>query len=422
MTGRSVLTSAPLDPAQQIQVMKFGGTSVGTTTERLRAVAERIARRRREGYAVVVVVSARGLSTDELVAQAYATSAAPVARELDQLLATGEVVSAALLAIALNDAGVPATSLTGAQAGISASGRHGDGRVAVVDRDRVLEVTSRGQVAVVAGFQGVGDQGDVLTLGRGGSDTTAVALAAALGAATCEIYTDVDGVHSADPRIVTDTRLLVEVGSDVMAELAYAGARVLHPRSVELAGREDVRIHVRSAFADRPGTVVVPRSGGEELENTRPVTAIAHDTDVAHVVIPPGALAGRGSSLFTALSAASITVDLVARVDGGWSFTVAQSRVPALRDVLERLGCRAELQESMAKLSLVGSGLLRHPETIARMLEVLDEAGVEPRSLSTSQVRVTVTVAGAQCVRAVRLLHHEFGLDRSSSAGHPVAV
>ena len=416
--------TAPPDPAP-VRVLKFGGTSVGTTGERLRAVAARVAAIR-AGHPVVVVVSARGATTDELVAQAHATAAAPPARELDQLLATGEVVSAALLAIALHDLGVPAVSLTGGQAGIAAHGQHGDGRVATIDCARVREVLGRGQVAVVAGFQGVTDTGDVVTLGRGGSDTTAVALAAALGAATCEIYTDVDGVHTADPRVVADTRLLPTVSGEVMAELAHAGARVLHPRSVELASRAGVGVHVRSAFTDRRGTLVVPRSvprsGGDVVEDAQPVVGIAHDTDVAHVVIPPGALAHRATALFTALSGASVGVDLVTAAGDGWSFAVARRGVPAVREVLARLGCRAEVREPVAVLSLVGPGLPGRPETIARVLAVLDQAGVEPCSLATSQTRIAVTVAAGDCDRALGLLHREFGLDRSAAAAQPVAV
>ncbi|HEV2780531.1 MAG TPA: aspartate kinase [Actinophytocola sp.] len=412
------------------RVLKFGGTSVGTTPERLREVARRVADAHQTGHPVVVVVSARGATTDELVADARSMSETPAAREMDQLLATGEIAAAALLAITLTEAGTPAVSLTGAQAGITAYGRHTDGRIADVDGARLREVLGRGTVAVVAGFQGIGATGDVVTLGRGGSDTTAVALAAALGATTCEIYTDVDGVYSADPRIAPDARLLPRIGSGVMSEMAYAGARVLHPRSVELAGRTGVSIHVRSAFTDRPGTTVVcDETGGEMLENSQPMTGIAHDTDVARVVIRPGSLTGRGSELFfAALAEASVALDLVARTGDrdtgyGWDFTIARPHLAALRTVLARFGCDADIHDRVAKVSLVGAGLLSHPGTTGRMLAALAAAGIETYSVSTSQVRASVTLAKAQCVRAVGLLHHEFRLGQpAETVDHLIAA
>ncbi|HEX3778655.1 MAG TPA: aspartate kinase [Pseudonocardiaceae bacterium] len=417
------------ETTRPIRVLKFGGTSVGTSAARLREVATRVADVHRAGHPVVVVVSARGATTDELITDARSLAAMPSAREMDQLLATGEISSAALLAIMLNEVRTPATSLTGAQAGITAYGRHGDGRIADVDGTRLREVLRRGAVAVVAGFQGIDGRGDVITLGRGGSDTTAVALAAALGAATCEIYTDVDGVYSADPRIAPDAVLLSRIGSHVMSEMAYAGARVLHPRSVELAGRTGVTIHVRSAFTDRPGTAVVSdETGGEMLENPRPVTGIAHDADVARVVIHPGSLTGRGSELFAALADASVDLDLVARagdrdIGYGWDFTVARSHVAALGTLLARFGCEADIHEPVAKVSLVGTGLLSQPGTMGRMLAVLATAGIETYSVSTSQVRASVTVAKANCGRAVGLLHREFRLDQPGDAvDHVIAV
>ncbi|MFG2293057.1 aspartate kinase [Streptomyces sp. NPDC048603] len=430
---KSPVASVPAT-AQTIRVLKFGGTSMGTTPERMRAVAERVAAVHREGHPVVVVVSARGATTDELVADAQSASAAPAAREMDQLLSTGEIVSAALLAIALKEAGVPAVSLTGAQAGIVASGQHGDGRISEVEGSRLREVLRGGTVAVVTGFQAVGATGDVVTLGRGGSDTSAVALAAALGAEVCEIYTDVDGIYNADPRIAADARLLDRVGSTVMAEMAYSGARVLHPRSVELAARAGVSIHVRSAFSEEPGTTVVSDETGEEmLEDAQPVTGIAHDTDVARVVIRPGTLAHRGTELFAALAEASVSVDLVSRVGDrdigyGWDFTVARSHLDAVREVLAGLGCEADVHEPVAKISLVGAGLLSKPETTGRMLAALGRAGIEAYSVSTSQVRTSFTLPKAHCGRAVGLLHREFRLDRPAEtpgqalAGHAVAV
>lgn len=408
-------------PARAIRVLKFGGTSVGTTPERLRAVAERVADVHRAGHSVVVVVSARGSTTDDLVADGRSVSEAPSAREMDQLLATGEISAAALLAITLNDTGVPTKSLTGGQASIAAYGRHGSGQISDIDATRLRDLLRHGVIAVVAGFQGVDAVGDVVTLGRGGSDTTAVALAAALGAETCEIYTDVDGVYTADPRLVTGARLLGRLSSAVMSEMAYAGARVLQPRSVELASRAGVRIHVRSAFTSKAGTIISDQTsdetGEEMLENARPVTGIAHDADVARVVIHPGALGHRGSEIFGALAEASVAVDLLTRAGSrdigyGWDFTIARADVATMREVLARFGCDADIQESVAKVSLVGAGLLSHPETTGRMLDTLGSAGIETYSVSTSQIRASVTLANDQCRRAVGLLHHEFRLDR----------
>lgn len=417
---------SPVAPVREmtraIRVLKFGGTSVGTTPARLREVATRVADVHRAGYPVVVVVSARGNTTDDLVTDAGSVSKTPPAREMDQLLATGEISAAALLAITLNDARTPAVSLTGGQAGIAAYGHHGDGRIADIDDTRLREVLRRGMVAVVAGFQGVDDTGNIVTLGRGGSDTTAVALAAALGATTCEIYTDVDGVYSADPRIAPDAQVLSRIGSGVMSEMAYAGARVLHARSVELAGRTGVSIHVRSAFTDQPGTIVVSKGTGREmLENSQPVTGIAHDTDAARVVIRPGSLSSRVPELFAALAEASVTLDLVARtgdrdIGHGWDFTVPRPLVAAVREVLARFGCQADIHEPVAKVSLIGTGLLSHAGTTGRMLAVLATAGIETYSVSTSQVRTSVTLPKAHCVHAVGLLHREFELNEPTAS------
>ncbi|WP_218153242.1 MULTISPECIES: aspartate kinase [unclassified Streptomyces] len=415
--------------AEAIRVMKFGGTSLGTTPERLRAVAERIAGTHRAGRPVVAVVSARGSTADVLEADVRAVSAAPPAREVDQLLATGPGASAALLAIALTGMGVPAAALTGAQAGVAASGPHGDGRLTAVDGTRLRELLRRRTVAVVAGGQAADAAGDVVTFGRGGSDTTAVALAAALGVTTCEVLTDVAGVHTADPRITPEARLLPVISSGLMAEMAYSGASVLHPQAVEIAAGAGVRIHVRSAFSDQPGTTVVPEETGENMwESAQSATAIAHDTEVARVVIRPGGLSHRGLELFAALAEVSVPVDLVSRVgDGdighGWDFTVARRHVAALREVLGRLACPAEIHDPVAKISLIGTGLLSRPLTTGRMLAALGQSGIDAYSVSTSQIRTAFTVSKVHCARAVELLHREFRLDQPVPAlGHPVAV
>ncbi|MFF3350332.1 aspartate kinase [Streptomyces sp. NPDC002779] len=416
------------ETASAIRVLKFGGTSVGTTPQQIRAVARRVAGVRRAGYPVVVVVSARGSTTDELVADAHGLVRNPSAREMDQLLATGEIEAAALLALALNDMGVPAHSLSGAQAGFVASGPHRDGRIADVEGSRIRAALDDGTVVVVAGFQAIGPSGDVVTLGRGGSDTTAVALAAAVGAATCEIYTDVDGVYNADPRIVPDARLLTRIGSGVMAELAFSGARVLHPRAIELASRNDVSIHVRSTFTEKPGTTVIPDSiGGTMFESDQPVAGISHDFDTAHVVIRSNDGTRHDAELFSSLAEASVAVDALVRTGShdsghGWEFTVARENVGALRNVLTQLGYGADIHEPVAKVSLVGAGLLNHPETTGRLLTVLGEAGIEPYSVSISQTRTSVTLTKAQGQKAVGLLHHEFGLDRAEEMAEPASA
>ncbi len=298
-----------------------------------------------------------------------------------------------------------------------------------MDGTRLRELLRRRTVAVVAGGQAGDAAGDVVTFGKGGSDTTAVALAATLGAAACEVHTDVAGVHTADPRITPEARLLPVIGSGLMAEMAYSGAAVLHPQAVGIAARAGVRIHVRSAFSDRPGTTVIPEETGEDmLESAQSVTAIAHDTEVARVVIRPGSLSHRGLELFAALAEISVPVDLVSRVgDGdighGWDFTVARRHVPVLREVLGRLACPADVHDPVAKISLIGTGLLSRPFTTGRMLAALGQAGIDAYSVSTSQIRTAFTVSKVHCARAVELLHREFRLDEPVPAlGHPVAV
>ncbi|WP_240139713.1 aspartate kinase [Streptomyces sp. MUM 178J] len=414
-TARSA-ARRPYGTAEPIRVLKFGGTSMGTTPERLAQTAQRVAEVRREGYATVVVVSARGDSTDRLVEEALTAAAAPPPRELDQLLATGEARSAALLAMALDGMGISALSLLGRQAGFEVSGAHTDGRIARIDATEVARALARGQVAVVAGFQGVNGAGDVITLGRGGSDTSAVALAVELDAASCEIYTDVDGIHSADPRLVPDARLIPAVRNSVMAEMAYAGARVLHTRAVELAGRAGVDIHVRSAFNRRPGTVVVSDwKGTQMLETDDRVIAVAHDPDSARITMgaaspdaPPF-----GAEGFSMLADAAVTVDAVTRfTDGsgrhGWDFTVARKDVEAAMNVLTAFPCEVVVDARVAKVSVVGAGLMSDPRCAGRMLTALLASGIEPLSIATSQARISATVRDADCARAVSALHKEF--------------
>lgn len=389
---------------------------MGTTPEQLARIARIVAAAHRHSN-VVAVVSARGDSTDRLIDEACSAGAVPPSRELDQLMATGEARSAALLAMALHELRVPAVSLLGSQAGFTVSGKHTNGRIEKLDTARLRQTLSRGEVAVVAGFQGLTADGDVITLGRGGSDTSAVALAVALGAAACEIYTDVDGVFSADPRIVPQARLIPVVRNSVMSEMAYAGARVLHTRSVELAGRAGVALHVRSTFSRSPGTVVVSEQEGEPvmLETEDRVAAVSHEPGNARITIvsvsPEDPLPGTG--VLALLADASVPIDVMTRFTDrsqrhGWDFTVPAKDIDTVTSLLATLPCRVAVDPAVAKVSVVGSGLLSDPRTLGRLLNTLLAEGIDPLSLATSQSRISATVAEPDCSRAVAALHAEF--------------
>lgn len=399
-------------------VQKYGGSSLATA-ERVAIAAERIARTRSAGWPVAVVVSATGDTTDELLGLAARVSGAPHARETDQLLATGECASAALLAMALRDRGVPAVSLTGGQAGFQVAGPHGGGSIERVCADRVKGLLSAGNVVVVAGFQGVNANGDVVTLGRGGSDTSAVALAAALGAHTCRIYTDVAGVFTADPRVVADARVLRLIPAGVMAELAFAGARVLHARSVELAQMSDVDIEVGDSAIDAPGTVVDCRRRG--LESRSCVVAVAHDMDVVHVMVdgrvPPG-------DMLDVLAERAVSPDLLAYSAPGpagprCGFTVTAAGAALLREPLAHLAAAYDGEVVAAaaagKVSVVGTGLLSRPYVAARVMSALSSAEIAPSWIGASQTRVSAVVPVAETVRAAAVLHRAFGLGRAES-------
>lgn len=407
-----------------IVVRKYGGTSVADAV-RIREVARSVARDCRH-RPTVVVVSAQGGTTDALLRQAADVGEPGAGRETDQLLATGECASAALLTMALRALGAPAVSLTGGQAGISVTGPAGEGRIAEVATDRIRGLLATGQVVVVAGFQGIGADGDVVTLGRGGSDTTAVALAAALGAGRCEIYTDVDGVYSADPRIVPAARPLREVAVEAMVELAFAGAAVLHSRAVDLAAARNIEVRVRSAFHDGPETVIAKGSGGHMLERYG-VVAVAHDMDVTRVLIhrnrPSEDLAVAVLGVFARHDA---PIDLVARSgphedEFRMGFTMRRTDVARLaaelHQVVAAAGGTVALDEEVAKVSLIGSGLLSRPRHTAQMLSALAGAGITTSWVSTSQLRTSVTVPADRAQDAVLLLHKEFELDQERPAG-----
>jgi len=401
-----------------IVVQKYGGSSVGDV-ERLQRVARRIVATHRDGDRVLAVVSAMGDTTDELVAMAAAISSRPAQRELDILLTAGERISMSLLAMAIEELGVSARSFTGSQAGIITDAVHGKARIVDVTPERVREALDAGHVVIVAGFQGVSrDTKDITTLGRGGSDTTAVAMAAALEADVCEIYTDVDGVYTADPRIVPAARKLERLAYEEMLELAAQGAKVLQVRSVEFGRNHGVRIHVRSSFNDSQGTWIVPQ---EELMEDAIISGVAHDTSEAKVTVigvpdRPGVAAG----MFGALADDNINVDMIVqnvssegRTD--ISFTVPRGEVEQARELIESrmadIGAeRVLVNASVAKVALVGAGMKTHPGVAARMFAALSRAGVNIQMISTSTIRVSVIIDDVHVEDAVRAVHAEFGL------------
>lgn len=416
-----------------ISVLKYGGSSLASA-DQLRHVAHMVARSHRSNGSTVVVVSARGNSTDEMLRIAESTGRDRTGRETDQLLATGECASAALLAIALQDCGVAAVSLTGAQAGIRAVGWAGSGVISEIDTRRIRRVVADGAVAVVAGFQGIDESGDAITLGRGGSDTTAVALAAALGARRCEICTDVPGVSTADPRVVSNVRVLPVLDPGVMAEMSFAGAKVLHSRAVELAAMHHVELHVRSSAGDsaaggspaggsiEPGTVIPAGSDEAMLETRGVVVAVAHDLDVARVLVQCGSRRNDlAAEILAMLSDHAVPVDLVARSgphedEFRMGFTMRRADVAktlsAVHETMTGLGATIHVDENVGKLSLIGMGLLNRPEYTARMLSALNAADIPTSWLSTSQIRTSVVIPLDRVISAVRLLHDEFGLEQ----------
>jgi aspartate kinase len=404
---------------QDTIVMKFGGTSVADA-ERLKRAAARIVGRREEGYRVVAVLSARGKETDRLIADAFEVSDDPDPREMDMLLSTGERVSCALCAMAIHDLGHRAISLTGSQAGIVTDTSHTKARILDVRADRIVEALDHDHIVLVAGFQGVSTARDVTTLGRGGSDTTAVALAAAVGAEVCEIYTDVPGVFSADPRIVPDARKLSVVSFEEMLEMAASGAGVLQLRSVEYARNHGVRIHCRSSFDDGPGTVVL--SEQDTMEHPL-ITAVTHSTGEARVTLlgvpdTPGA-AGR---IATALANANINVDMIiqnepvsdgARAD--MSFTVPRDDLRAAGGALDQIKTELGIEgiatdEAMGKVSIVGAGMKTHPGVAAKVFTVLGDNGINIEMISTSPIKISCVIAGDRVPDAVRALHSAFEL------------
>jgi aspartate kinase len=398
-------------------VQKFGGTSVADP-ERLKAVARRLVAARENGNRVVGVLSAMGQATDDLLELAHEVSPVPDPRELDMLISVGERISCALAAMAIIDLGRHAISFTGSQAGIVTDTQHGQAKILEVRARRIHEALDSGAIVLVAGFQGVSTAFEVTTLGRGGSDATAAALAAALDADVCEIYTDVDGVFSADPRIVPEARKLDQIGYEDMLELAAGGARVLMLRSVEFARNHGVRIHVRSSFTDADGTWVLPQ---EELMEQPIISGIAHDTSEAEVtIVAVPDRPGIAAHVFRALAEEGVNVDMIVQnvsADGHTdiSFTVPKSDLARAESLLEGvatdIGARGVQHDpDIAKISLVGAGMKTHPGVAADMFGALAEAGVNIGMISTSSIRISCVVPAADVERAVRAVHERFKL------------
>jgi aspartate kinase len=397
-------------------VMKFGGTSVGDV-DKIRDVASRLVRAREEGRRVVGVLSAMGDTTDELIRLAHEISPRPHPREYDMLVSVGERISNALCAMAVHDLGHEAISLTGSQAGIVTDTAHGRAKIAEVRATRINDALDAGKIALVAGFQGVSaDSHDVTTLGRGGSDTTAVALAAALGG-VCEIFSDVEGVFTADPRIVPDALKLRTVTYEEMLEMAATGARVMMARSIEIARRYGVALHVRASFNDSEGTRIAEE--GDLVLEKAIVSGVTHDTSEAKatiVAVPDSP--GIAARVFRALADAGVNIDMIvqnvsAHGTTDISFTLPKSDLAIAEPILERLATDVgassfDVDDEVAKVSLVGAGMKSHPGVAADMFEALAEAGINIEIISTSSIRVSCVVRATEVERAVRAVHDKF--------------
>lgn len=404
-------------------VQKYGGTSVGTAA-RIKRVARRIAETVRGGEPVVAVVSAMGHTTDRLIALAHQVNDEPPARELDMLVANGETITAPLVAMCLQGMGVAAVSLTGLQAGIRTGPQHSRARIREIDPTRLRQLLNDGMVPVVAGFQGFTDDFEITTLGRGGSDTTAVALAAALGAGACEIFTDVDGILSADPRVVPDARLMRYVAYEEILELAAVGAKVMHPRAVEIGELYNVPIHVRSSFHKRPGTMILASSEVPMEERNR-VRGVAHETNVARIaVLGVPDRPGVAAAIFEPLGRVGISVDVIVQnvaQDGTTDLTFTTTEtdlkeaVRLINEAAATVGAREIVHSAgVAKVSIVGTGMLGTPGIAGRMFRTLAEAGVNIEMISTSEIRITCLVDRTKAETAVRALHKAFELDREA--------
>ncbi|MDD2471960.1 MAG: aspartate kinase [Dehalococcoidales bacterium] len=401
-------------------IQKYGGSSVADG-EKIMNVARRIARTAESGNQVVAVVSAMGDTTDDLLKIAYDVCDNPGSRELDVLLSTGEIVSSTLLAMALKSLGAKSISLTGAQAGIRTDNSYSRARITNIDPRRIIKELDKGNIVIVAGFQGINDEMDTTTLGRGGSDTTAVALAASLNADKCEIYTDVTGVYTADPRIVSQAKKLDEIGYEEMLEMSTYGANVMHPRAVELGQIYNIPILVASSFLESPGTLI---HGGIPVEGRNRVTGIAQDLNVAKITIVgvpdrPG-IAG---TIFERLAAAGISVDTIvqnASIENitDLTFTIAKSDLaPAMeivKPIAAEIGARdCVFDSSVGKVSIIGTGIQTSPGYAARMFATLSRESINIMLISTSEIRITCIIKEDRVKDAVRALHQAFELEQA---------
>ena len=407
--------------ARPVVVQKYGGSSLADA-EHIHNVAARIQLRRDDGVDVIVVVSAMGDSTDELISlsEAVAGGTQPDAREMDTLLSTGELVSSTLMAMALKARGCDSISLSGIQAGIKTDAVHGSARIADINTDRIRTELDKGRIVIVAGFQGLAESGDITTLGRGGSDTTAVALAVAVDAERCEIYTDVDGIYTTDPRLTDRARKLSEIGFDEMLEMAVLGAK-MNPRSIELGAVYDMPVYVASSFSSEPGTLI---HGGEQtMEVRKAVTGIAVDSNVAKITVRgvvdrPGVAAG----LLKPLADEGVSVDVIVQntsSDGttDFTFTVGQASVVKAAQLIEDQSVIEYAEvitgSNLAKVSIVGTGMENAPGYAARMFSTLSEAKVNIDMITTSEIRITTIIDREQVQKAVQSLHDAFELEKS---------
>jgi aspartate kinase len=408
---------------KEVVVQKYGGSSVADA-ERILHVARRVVARRASGADLVVVVSAMGDTTDELIALARRVTRRPSDREMDLLLSTGEVVSCTLLAMALRELEVPAASFTGQQAGILTDRVHGRARILGVEPARILGCLAEGQVAIVAGFQGITPETDITTLGRGGSDTTAVALAAALKAGRCEIYTDVEGVYTCDPRVEPRARKLPEISYEEMLEMAGQGSRVMHARAVELGAIHGVPILVAGSMTEAPGTMI---HGECEMEPTNKVRGISHDTNIAKVeVLGVPDRPGAAAEIFACLGSANLTADTIVQNASAHgprtdlTFTVSvddlQRALDAIDPAVTALGVEGvSTDDRLGKVSIVGTGVLNTPGYAPRMFKTLSDAGINIELITTSEIRITCIIHRDRIADAVRALHAAFELEGAAN-------
>ena len=405
---------------RRIIVQKFGGTSVADT-EKIKNVAKIVIKEKNNGNNVVVVVSAMGHTTDHLVKMAKELSKTPSEREMDMLLSTGEGVSIALLTMAIQAQGYDAVSFNGTQAGIFTENVHTKARIVKINTDKLKQKLSEGKIIVVAGFQGVTEDGEITTLGRGGSDTSAVALAAALNAERCDIYTDVEGVYTTDPRIVPKASKLKEISYEEMLELAHAGAGVLHPRSVETAKLNNVALRVRSSFkTDDMGTLIL---GVDKMEIDKPVTGVAADLTQARIVVcDVPDVPGQAAKIFSKLAQENISVDMIIQSyarkvsnTNDIAFTIDNVDIDKTEETLNKLKetihCgEIQINSDIAKVSIVGAGMIDRPGIASTMFETLAKLGINIKMISTSEIKISCLVDKSDANRAVQALHDEFGL------------